>query len=133
MFYITISVVYCYLVEVTIMKKYLILCAIAIMLMVPIAGATTTIDAAKNEQLNPLSKQDFTHTVIVEYATLTTCGPCVTASTQLYNIYNDGDLDFYYVSLVGDVGLQRINKRLQQLGVYAVPDVVGLEAINSSR
>jgi glutaredoxin len=67
--------------------------------------------------------EDFTHTVFVEYATLTTCGPCVTASSQLYSIYNAGDLDFNYVSLVSDEATSNIRNRLQDLGVIAVPRV----------
>ena len=68
-------------------------------------------------------EQNFNHTVTVEYASLTTCGPCVTASRQLYDIYSSGDLDFNYVTLVGDVGIYNANIRINELGVHSVPDV----------
>ena len=89
-------------------------------MIVPIAGAPNIF--VENEPVNS-SYNSFTHTVIAEYGTLTTCGPCVTASSQLYSIYNSGDLDFYYVSLVWDEATRSVRSRLTQLGVVGVPDV----------
>jgi glutaredoxin len=54
---------------------------------------------------------------------MTTCGPCVTASAQLYSIYNAGDLDFNYVSLVADEYIKNVYNRIQDLGVTSVPHV----------
>jgi len=106
------------------MKKYLIMGIIALMLMVPIAGASHVMSKNKVEMATPTqtSMEDFTHAVIAEYATTTTCGYCPTASSQLYSIYNSGDYDFYYVSLVSDANY-KIYSRVQELGVTGVPDV----------
>jgi hypothetical protein len=106
------------------MKTYLLPIFIASLLLLPIAGALPSqepihITAQTPENLS----QEFTHTVMVEYATLTTCPPCVIASGQLFSIYESGDLDFYYVSLVSDEGNQNVRKRLNELGVTSVPDV----------
>jgi hypothetical protein len=92
------------------------------MLLIPVASA---IDISKeNITKQPiLTMQEFTHTVFVEYGTLTTCPPCVIASAQLYSIFNSGDLDFYYVSLVYDEANINVRERLVELGVIAVPDV----------
>ena len=54
---------------------------------------------------------------------MTTCPPCVTASGQLYSIYNSGDLDFHYATLVWDVANANIRGRLTELEVVGVPDV----------
>lgn len=102
------------------MKKYIILGIAALIMIVPIAGAANI--QVENEP-NTSSYEDFTHTVFVEYGTMTTCGPCITASSQLYNIYNSGDLDFYYASLVWDEATFNVRSRLTKLGVIAVPDV----------
>ena len=44
--------------------------------------------------------EDFTHTVLVEKATSTTCPYCPAMANALYSIYNSDDYPFYYVSLV---------------------------------
>lgn len=106
------------------MKKYLILSIVALVLMLPITGASTILSTNEAaETPSNMSYEEVTHTVFVEYASLTTCGPCVTASAQLYSIYNSGDLDYKYVTLVADEGNYRITGRVTALGVVAVPDV----------
>jgi glutaredoxin len=96
-----------------------------LMMVTPLAAASPhTMSAVKAgvKQVRA-SQEDFTHTVMVEYGTMTTCPYCVIASSQLYSIYNSGDLDFYYVSLVYDKGNANVRDRLQELGVSSVPDV----------
>ncbi|MEA2054263.1 MAG: PKD domain-containing protein [Candidatus Thermoplasmatota archaeon] len=67
-------------------------------------------------------EDNFTHTVLAEYGTLSTCPHCPPASSQLYDIYTSGDYNFYYVSLVYDKN-HRAGKRLQELNISGVPDV----------
>lgn len=107
------------------MKKYLIIGITILMIVTPLAAASPhTMSAVKAgvKQVR-MSQEDFTHTVMVEYGTMTTCPYCVIASSQLYSIYNSGDLDFYYVSLVYDKGNANVRDRIQELGVSSVPDV----------
>ena len=104
------------------MKKILIIGLFVLMLVIPVASAFDL--SIEKQSDNPISTmQDFTHTVFIEYGTLTTCPPCVTASSQLFSIYNSGDLDFEYTTLVYDEGNINIRGRLVELGVVAVPDV----------
>jgi len=105
------------------LKKIILVSLLVIMLVIPVASAFEVSIEKVNE--NPISTmQDFTHSVFIEYGTLTTCPPCVTASAQLYSIYNSGDLDFNYVTLVYDEGNINVRGRLIDLGVVAVPDVI---------
>ena len=107
------------------MKKILICNAIILILvLLPLAGASNflTIDNAGDIQSNSI-EQDFTHTVLVEFGTMTTCPYCVTAAGQLNSIYNSGDFDFHYISLVWDVGNRNVRDRLKELSVGNVPDV----------
>jgi len=104
------------------MKKILLGSILVLMLVIPVANAID-VSTNNNAEKNISSMQDFTHTVFVEYGSLTTCPPCVTASAQLFNIYNSGDLDFHYVTLVWDVANINVRGRLAALGVVAVPDV----------
>ena len=105
------------------MKKILLIGLLVLMLVIPVANAFDV--SIENVSENPITTmQEFTHTVNVEYGTLTTCPPCVTASAQLYSIYNSGNYDFYYVTLVYDEGNTNVRARLIELGVVGVPDVL---------
>ena len=104
------------------MKKILLGSIIALMVLIPVVSAIDV--SIENKTEKPISiMQDFTHTVFVEYGSLTTCPPCVTASAQLYSIYNSGDLDFHYATLVWDVANGNVRSRLTELEVVGVPDV----------
>jgi len=48
------------------------------------------------------SKEEFTHTVLAEYGTLTTCPYCHAASELLYRLYTSSEYQFYYVTFVID-------------------------------
>jgi len=103
------------------MKKFLLIGIIVAILTIPVAGAN--IVQEKEAVVNNSLMEDFTHSVFVEYVTSTTCGPCVTASAQLYSIYSAGDLDFNYVTLVSDESTYNTYDRIKELGVTAVPYV----------
>jgi glutaredoxin len=105
------------------MKKYLIIVFLAGVLLMPIAGSNNIVPDIQIDLKYPIENEEVTHTVMVEYATLTTCPPCVTASSQLNSIYNSGDLDFYFVSLVADRANNKIVRRVVDLGVQSVPHV----------
>jgi glutaredoxin len=108
------------------MRKYLVASLIVVLLIVPIAGASFNIskdEDSRNMQCNVLN-EDFTHKVFVEFAATTACPYCVTASSQLFNIYDTGNLDFCYVSLAyHDEAHFRVTQRILDLDVTAVPDV----------
>jgi len=106
------------------MKKYLIVLILAVILMMPLAGAANILHTKNHAIQSPttLSNDDFTHAVIGEYVTTTGCGYCPTASNQLYSIYNSGDYEFYYVSFVADMN-SKIYSRVSELGTEGVPDV----------
>ena len=101
------------------MKKILIIGLMIAILTIP--AVSTTIAQDNESIINSSSREDFTHTVFVEYVTMTTCGPCVTASAQLYSIFSAGDLDFNYVTLVADEYIKNVYNRIKDLGVTAVP------------
>jgi hypothetical protein len=107
------------------MKKIIVLGILILIMIAPVAAAipTLTNEIKTSTKQSSGTQQEFTHTVLAEYGTTTTCPYCVTASSQLYSIYNSGDLDFYYVSLVYDTGNMNVRQRLQQLGVSSIPDV----------
>ncbi len=106
------------------MKKYIIVGIVAFLITMPIAGASNIIQINNNKEISTMesSTYNFTHAVLAEYATTTTCPYCPTASNQLWSIYNSEDYDFYFVTLVGNENYKVVD-RIKELGVESVPDV----------
>ena len=107
------------------MKKYIIVGIVAILIIMPIAGSSNTSQINVNKEIKTMkfSTYNFTHAVLAEYATTTTCPYCPTASNQLWSIYNSDDYDFYFVTLVGDQNYKNIKSRIKELEITSVPDV----------
>jgi len=105
------------------MKKIFILSVMAMIIIMPLVGSVNITRSSRN-----ISNEDSTHAVLAEYGTLTTCPHCPAASSQLNDIYDSGDYDFNYVSLVYNVGSDitkyKVSKRAhEELGITGVPDV----------
>ena len=104
------------------MKKLFVIVTLTLLLTIPIATATTTQIKSINATTQNTTSRDFTHDVIAEYVTTTTCPYCPTASNQLYSIYQSNDYPFHYVTMVADANT-KIYARIQELGVSGVPVV----------
>jgi glutaredoxin len=94
--------------------------------------ASTTKISIENtgNQIKNVLNDNQTHGVLAEYATTTACPYCPTASSQLYSIYNSGDYDFDFVTIVVDkitelplIAQGHLADRYRELGVHSVPDV----------
>ena len=48
-------------------------------------------------------RANFTHTVFAEETTATWCSNCPFVAEAIYNVYQSGDYDFFYVALVDDM------------------------------
>jgi len=46
------------------------------------------------------SPRDYTHTVFVEWGSACFCGPCASWSSNIWNVYNSGQYDFEYVTMI---------------------------------
>lgn len=78
------------------MKKILLTSVIIIGLILSSFGAYA-IDEKKDE-----NERDFTHNVLAEFGTTSSCPHCPPVSNYLYDIYNSGDYDFYFLTLNAD-------------------------------
>lgn len=98
-----------------------------IMLFSAFAGATSSMEIATESTFvrnnSPEKLDDYTHTVMVEACTLSTCPSCATAAAVMHDIYYSGEYDFYYVALVANKN-SYANARCAELDVYYVPDYV---------
>ena len=116
------------------MKKIFVLLLITIVIITSLNGvASTTKISIENtdDQIKNVLNEDQTHVVLAEFVTTTACPYCPTASSQLYSIYNSGDYDFEFVTIVADKIIElpliaRIhlsNRVSDELGTKSVPNV----------
>jgi len=94
--------------------------------------ASTTKISIENtgNQIKNVLNDNQTHTVLAEYISTTACPYCPTASSQLYSIYNSGDYNFDFISIVADkitelplIAQAHLVDRYKELGAKSVPDV----------
>lgn len=64
-----------------------------------------------------------THTVLGEFGTATTCGPCKYGHAALKNIYAGGQHDFVYVTHVADVNTHSYDRLWTDYNTYGYPTV----------
>jgi thiol-disulfide isomerase/thioredoxin len=108
------------------MRKIFLICLVGILLLHGIGAValnndtdthnskTTDIEVSRNENLA------FTHSVLGEFGTATWCGYCKYAHGALKELYAEGELDFYYVTLVCDKN-GKAQSRASQLGLTGYP------------
>ena len=62
------------------------------------------LETTNNEiEMNGVPPKDYTHTVLVEVGTRTTCPSCPASNTAWHSIYGGGNYDFEYTELVYDM------------------------------
>jgi len=64
-----------------------------------------------------------THTVLGEFGTATTCGPCKNGHAALKNIYAGGQYDFAYVTHVADVNTHSYDRLWTDYNTFGYPTV----------
>jgi len=105
------------------MKKTICLSLFCIIALISIASAAPTIGLFQDvSRPTSMNQAGFTHTVFAEYGSTTSCGYCPQTSSELYAIYQSGDLPFYYVSLVSNKN-DAAKTRLGHYRTVAVPTV----------
>jgi hypothetical protein len=96
------------------MKKIIIIIITGLLL----TSGFGLINSSANENVDPLG----THSVFGEYGTATWCGFCKYAHGALKELYYEGDLDFFYVSLVDDTNSVAA-ARIDDYNIYGFPTV----------
>ena len=90
------------------MKKILPIVIIAIFILSGFGASALNNDIKENNsntieyQQQPVKGRDFTHTVLLEFGTTSSCTYCPAVRGYLNEIYSSNDYDFYYVTLNGD-------------------------------
>jgi thiol-disulfide isomerase/thioredoxin len=105
------------------MKKYLASCIIVLFISLSLSGtAENLLQQNPESTVVATSIGDASHTVFVEYATTTWCPACPTASEALYTLYQQGEVPFYYVSLVSDMN-EVAKQRSRWFSTKVIPSV----------
>jgi len=104
------------------MRRIIIGVLISMLVLSSGMGAFTSATTQK-KSIDPEPIADYSHNVLGEFFTLTTCVPCKYSHTALKNIYAAGWHPFYYVTYVSDKN-NNSNQRKNELNVYGSPTEV---------
>ncbi len=109
------------------MKKIIPILIVGIFFLSSFGAVATRNEVNINLLTNIENEQDIdgssgTHTAFGEYATSTTCGYCKYAHGALMELYSEGQLDFYYVSLVCNKNT-KASTRASEYNLYGYPTV----------
>ena len=81
-------------------------------------------DYSKNEgNDNETIDQEFIHTVFIEEGTATWCEYCPNVAKILYELYNSGDYNFYYISLIQDKNPLAEKRLTEDYNIVAFPTI----------
>ena len=105
------------------MKKILPILVIVIFVLSGLGASAINIEENNNEQNVIESSDRATHTVLGEYGTATWCGYCKYAHGALKELYAEGQLDFYYVTLVDDKNTDARTRCRSDFNIYGFPTV----------
>jgi len=91
--------------------------------LVIISLASTQITLSSSIEASNEKISEYTHSVLLEACTGSTCPPCAIASEVIHDVYSSGSYDFYYVSLVWNEN-SYAEQRLREYRVTGIPDYV---------
>ncbi|MCK4416267.1 MAG: hypothetical protein KAU84_03855, partial [Thermoplasmatales archaeon] len=99
---------------------------LAFMMMAIIIVSPLMMAFAQNEEIDynvvqKSIKEEYTHTVLCEFGTYSTCGPSSDAAHFLHDIFDPDNLDIYYVSLVDDKSTIAHNRLYEDYNIYGFP------------
>lgn len=111
------------------MKKQILIGLILTLLIFSTVSAQQIIEPSKShdKEILSLNPANYTHTVLAEECTATWCPNCPTAAEALYNVYNSGEYDFYFVSLVND--MNTIAKKRNQDYSFGIFKIFGFPTV----
>jgi hypothetical protein len=108
------------------MKKFVIICLAAILLSTAFGATALPSSDTTTIAENTKGRTDYTHTVLAEEASATWCGYCPEVMAYMHQLYDSGQYDFYYITLLDPQGTGQSwpAQRITELGVTGYPTVV---------
>lgn len=105
------------------MKKILPILIIGILVLSGLGASAIDLEKDDNDNNNYFSGGKASHAPIAEYGTSTTCGFCKYAHGALMELYEEGQLDFYYVTLVCNKNSNAYARARNDFNLYGYPTV----------
>jgi thiol-disulfide isomerase/thioredoxin len=105
------------------MRKLLPVVIIGILVLSGLGASAVIIEKDNTININYNKSERATHTVLGEYGTATWCGYCKYAHGALKELYAEGQLDFYYVTLVCDKNNDAYQRAKNGFNLYGYPTV----------
>ena len=105
------------------MKKFLPILIIGILVLSGLGASAINVEKENNKNNNYTSGGKATHTPLAEFGTSTTCGFCKYAHGALMELYEEGQLDFYYVTLVCNKNSKAYARARNDFNLYGYPTV----------
>jgi hypothetical protein len=105
------------------MRKIIICLIMYMLVFTTVAGAISSINLPMKSKDKGNASMSYSHTIIGEFFTMTTCEPCKYSHRALKALYYNGYHPFYFVTFVYDVN-KKAKTRHDELGVSSSPTVV---------
>ena len=107
------------------MKTKVVCILICMLMLTTVSGAISTVNKETKPIVEP-NEKGYSHDILGEFFTLTTCVPCKYSHLALKNLYAGEYHPFYYITMVYDnlVGNKWADQRHDELGVTASPTVM---------
>jgi len=105
------------------MKKKIVGILVFMLVFPTVAGAISSANTEIKSLNKASTEEGYSHNILGEFFTYTTCQPCKYAHAALKNLYKGGWHPFYYISMVYDKN-KWAKQRHDELNVYASPTVV---------
>jgi hypothetical protein len=105
------------------LKKILPILVISILVLSGLGVGALVIEKESMSSNETSSNERATHTPLAEYGTSTTCGFCKYAHGALKELYSEGQLDFYYITYVGNKNPTAYSHIKNYYNLYGYPTV----------
>lgn len=103
------------------MRRKAIFCIVFMLVFSSAAGSLISAELENKSSPGKIGNPDYTHNVLGEFGTATTCGYCIYAHGALKNLYSGGSYPFYYISLVTNKNTHAYDRAKNDYNVYGYP------------
>jgi hypothetical protein len=105
------------------MKKILLFFVVGSLIIGGLGAGALKVETEINKPNTEEAGERTTHTVLGEYGTATWCGYCKYAHGALKELFAEGQLDFYYVSLIEDKNPKARTRLVNDYNIRGYPTV----------
>ena len=105
------------------MRRKIVYILVCMLVFTTFAGAISSTNTSTKSNDDEPANRAYSHSILGEYFTMTTCVPCKYTHQALKNLYAGGYHPFYYITYVYNKGTVAMERKVE-LNVIASPSVV---------